>query len=134
VRACGTVLCSFDGEVAQFLRACLELVDIRSELPSYSAVWAVMKVGLLPLLLQLRLRELMLELGDGPATIGHPRCQRVTMAMQDLVEGAGSCLCIDSVLQQPWGVIYAIVFEYLTRNCFRNSILAGLFYIQPLSA
>jgi hypothetical protein len=46
-------LCSFDGEVTQFLRACLELVDIRNELPSYSAVWAVMKVGLLSLLLQL---------------------------------------------------------------------------------
>jgi len=33
----------FDSEVAQFLRACLELVDIRNELPSNSAVWAVMK-------------------------------------------------------------------------------------------
>jgi hypothetical protein len=53
VRACGTVLCSFDGEVAQFLRACLEL-DIRNELPSYSAVWAVMEVDLLSPLLQLR--------------------------------------------------------------------------------
>jgi hypothetical protein len=46
--------CSFDAEVTQFLRVCLELEDIRNELPSYSAVWAVMKVGLLPPLLQLR--------------------------------------------------------------------------------
>jgi len=51
-------LCRFDGEVAQFLLACLELVDIRNELPSYSAVWAVMKVGLLSLLLQLRYESL----------------------------------------------------------------------------
>ncbi len=29
------------------LRTCLELVDIRNELPSYSAVWAVVKIGLL---------------------------------------------------------------------------------------
>jgi hypothetical protein len=53
MRACGTVLYSFDAEVAQFLRACLGLVDIPNELPSYSAVWAVMKVGPLSLLLQL---------------------------------------------------------------------------------
>jgi hypothetical protein len=49
VRARGTILCSFDAEVAQFLRACLELVDIRNELPSYPAAWAIMKVGLLSL-------------------------------------------------------------------------------------
>ncbi len=46
--------CSFDAEVTQFLRVCLELEDIRNELPSYSAVWAVMKVSLMPPLLQLR--------------------------------------------------------------------------------
>jgi hypothetical protein len=40
-------LCSFDAEAAQFLRACLNLVDIRNELPPYSAVWAIMKVSLL---------------------------------------------------------------------------------------
>lgn len=51
MRACGTVLYSFDAEVAQFLRACLGLVDIPNELPSYSAVWAVMKVSPLSLLL-----------------------------------------------------------------------------------
>ncbi|KAN0109591.1 hypothetical protein V8E52_009234 [Russula decolorans] len=44
------------------------------------------------------LREPMLELGDDPAAIGHPRCRRVTMAMQNLAEG--------------------IVFKYRTRNCF----------------
>lgn len=33
----------FDTEVTQFLRACLETVDIRNEFPSYSAVWAIMK-------------------------------------------------------------------------------------------
>ena len=44
VRARGMVLCSFDGKVAQFLRACLGLGDIRNELQSYLAVWAAMKV------------------------------------------------------------------------------------------
>jgi hypothetical protein len=38
---------SFDTEVTQFLRACLETVDIRDEFPSYSAIWAIMKVSLL---------------------------------------------------------------------------------------
>jgi hypothetical protein len=60
----------------------------------------------------------MLELGDGPATIGHPRCWRATMAMQNLVEGAGSCLYTDSALQQPRASYMKIVFEYRTRNCF----------------
>jgi hypothetical protein len=151
------VLCSFDSEVAQFLRVCLELVDIRHELPSYSAVWAVMKVGLLSLLLQLRLRELMLELGDGAATIRHPRYWRVTMAMLNLVEAAGSRFCTDSTIQ-PWGVIYANSLRVSNAEPFstsasslgtemvrwrrvglmgwlyRNSIPADLFYIQPLSA
>jgi hypothetical protein len=66
----------------------------------------------------------MLELGDGPATIGHPRCWRVTMAMLNLVEAAGSCLCTDAVLQQPWGVIYA--------NSLRVSN-AELFLLVPSS-
>lgn len=43
------VSCSFDTEVTQFLRACLETVDIRNEFPTYSAVWAIMKVSLLSL-------------------------------------------------------------------------------------
>ena len=40
---------SFDTEVTHFLRACLEAVDIRSGIPTYSAVWAIMKVSLLSL-------------------------------------------------------------------------------------
>ena len=35
---------SFDAEVAQFLRAIFEKTDIRYGIPSYSTVWAVMKV------------------------------------------------------------------------------------------
>lgn len=66
--------------MAQFLRACLGLVGIRNELP----FWAVVKVGLLSLLLQLRYEDLCWKLGDGPATIGHPACRRVTMAIQNL--------------------------------------------------
>jgi hypothetical protein len=50
----GMVLCSFDAEVTQFLRACLDIVDIRNEVPSYSAVWAIMKVSLLSLAIQLQ--------------------------------------------------------------------------------
>ena len=55
---CVTWLYSFDAEVAQFLRACFEMVDIRNGIPSYSAVLAVMKVGSLPLVIvQSRLHE-----------------------------------------------------------------------------
>jgi len=43
-------LYSFDAEVAQFLRACFEMVDVRNGIPSYSAVWAIMKVCILPLM------------------------------------------------------------------------------------
>lgn len=66
MRVCG---CSFDAEAAQFLRACLDIVDIRDKVPSYSAVWAIMKVSLLSLVIQLQLHELIAELGHGPTTI-----------------------------------------------------------------
>lgn len=81
MRVCG---CSFDAEAAQFLRACLDLVDIRDEVPAYSAVWAVMKVSLLSSVIQLQLHELIAELGHGPTTIGHTGCRRSTMAMRNL--------------------------------------------------
>jgi hypothetical protein len=77
----GVVLCSFDAEAAQFLRACLDIVDIRNEVPSYSAVWAIMKVSFLSLVIQLQLHRLMAEAGDGPATIRHTRCRGSAMAM-----------------------------------------------------
>ena len=80
----GVVLCSFDAEAAQFLHACLDLVDIRNEVPSYSAVWAIMKVSLLSLVIQLQLRRLMAEAGDGPPTIRHTRCRGSAMAMWNL--------------------------------------------------
>jgi hypothetical protein len=35
---------SFDAEVSQFLQACFEKADIRNDEPSYSTVWAIMKV------------------------------------------------------------------------------------------
>jgi hypothetical protein len=60
---------SFDAEAVQFLRACLSMVDIRNELPPYSAVWAIMKVSLPSLVVQLRLYKLIVEVGHGPATI-----------------------------------------------------------------
>lgn len=49
MHAFGMVSYSFDTEVTHFLRACLENADIRNEFPSYSAVWAIMKVSLLSL-------------------------------------------------------------------------------------
>jgi hypothetical protein len=50
---------SFDAEVAQFLHACFELVDVRDGLATYSAVWAIMKVCILLLaVFQSHLHEL----------------------------------------------------------------------------
>jgi hypothetical protein len=63
----------------------------------------------------------MLELGDGPATIGHPQCRRVTMVMQNLVEDTGLCLCTDSVLKQPWGVTYANSLRVSNAELFSTS-------------
>ena len=46
----------------------------------------------------------MLEPGGSPVTIRHPGAGGFTIAMLILVEGAGSSLCTDSILRQPWGV------------------------------
>jgi hypothetical protein len=60
----------------------------------------------------------MLELGDGPATIRHPRCRRVTMAMQNLVEVLDRT-CVQTQYCNNLGASYMqIVFERRTRNCF----------------
>lgn len=76
---------SFDAEVAQFLRACFELVDVRDGLATYSAVWAIMKVCILLLAVFSRIyMSSVVQLGNGPTTIGHAGRRGSTMAVQDL--------------------------------------------------